>query len=125
MYHFHGLRYSTSLFFPTHRIKLNIPKDAEVGCYEEGECLGAGFADFLPLESVEECHRLCIDTDGCRFFTHYGETQEDAGCFAYLNCPDFSDAGCTDCISGEVECQVAGNVTTSTEETFEKTLALF
>ena len=96
-----------------------------MGCYEEGECLGAGFADFLPLESVEECHRLCIDTDGCRFFTHYGETQEDAGCFAYLNCPDFSDAGCTDCISGEVECQVAGNVTTSTEETFEKTLALF
>ncbi len=87
-----------------------------MGCYTKGECLGAAFEDFQPLKSEVDCHRLCINTDGCRFFTHYGAREADAGCFAYLNCPEYNDSGCSDCISGEVECPLEGSETTSTEQ---------
>ncbi len=99
-----------------------------MGCYVEGECLGAGFEDFQPLATAAECHELCINTDGCLFFTHYGDETDDFGCFAYRNCPEFSDAGCNDCISGEVDCAVRGTVRKdkylTQPNTFQQTLII-
>ncbi len=88
-----------------------VVQDAEVGCYTPGECKDSNFLDFAPLPTPEDCHQLCIITDECNFFTHYGEdSEQDFGCFAYINCPVFTDLECTDCISGEVECPVEGVV---------------
>ncbi len=85
-------------------------QDADVGCYVAGECLGAAFTDFSPLDDPAECHELCIEDGNCKFWTHYDEGGDDTGCFAYLNCPEFSDGGCDNCISGNVGCPVPGDV---------------
>ncbi len=50
-----------------------------------------------------------------RFFTHYDDRSDDYGCFAYVNCPEFSDEGCGGggCVSGEVKCPVESSVNNS------------
>ncbi len=87
-------------------------QDAEVGCYVPGECLGAAYTEFEPLESPSDCHQLCIDTEGCQFWTHYGDDSggNDYGCFAFLNCPSFDADSCDGCTSGEVDCPLSTDV---------------
>ncbi len=53
------------------------------------------------------CHQQCIDTDGCFFFTHYAE---DLTCLSFQDCVTFSNDTCSDCVSGDVDCPVQGEV---------------
>ncbi len=81
-----------------------------MGCYSEGECLRAGFVDSLArVSNAAECHELCLSTDGCRFFTYYGDATAEVACYAYVDCPELSNAACNGCVSGEAACAVRGD----------------
>ncbi len=51
-----------------------------IGCYVPGECMGALYVDFDEVITPSECHQLCIDADGCEFWTHYAD---DPLCFPF------------------------------------------
>ncbi len=96
-------------------------------CYAPGECLGAVYTDFQPLADPVACHQLCIDTPDCLYWTHYNDTTggDDYSCFAYLNCPDYSDEDCDNCISGYVECPLQGSVSQHTVYKYAGTFCFY
>ena len=59
------------------------------------------FVGITNLESPQECLSYCRGTTDCEFFTHFST---DNACFAFINCVEFNNNDCDDCISGDKEC---------------------
>ena len=58
---------------------------------------------FFAVDGPEECLESCIDLQPCNYFTHYEDPNGDL-CYAFLDCPTLSASGCSNCVSGERDC---------------------
>jgi len=76
-------------------------------CLQEGECESSqgNIIDVISeVESQETCSRLCVNEDGCYFFTYFGEGNPLRNiCILYSSC-DILDEDCIDCTTGTVDC---------------------
>ena len=63
----------------------------------------------LQVPSVEECHQLCHDTEGCNFLTYYDEAAFPVSemCQMFSSC--VSVAECSDCVSQSMDCLQCGD----------------
>ena len=59
------------------------------------------FVGVTIVPSAAECLMFCSSTSGCEFFTHYSA---DDTCFAFVNCVNYSEGSCFDCLSGDADC---------------------
>ena len=83
-------------------VSLKIVKSQdEIGCFISGECTNSPFIDYTDTDDAQGCLEFCQSFLNCNQFTHYSDTK---GCFAFYNCAQLSDEGCTTCISGDVTC---------------------
>ena len=67
-----------------------------------GECTGSTFIKVTKEADAAACLNFCKGQPGCQYFTFY---ENEGGCFSFLSCTNLSTEGCTDCISGDVECE--------------------
>ena len=75
--------------------------ETNIGCYVDGECLNSASIGFYASNGTSSCFDFCQTTAGCNYFTNY---IGDSICFAFEDCVDFSNEGCSDCTSGESVC---------------------
>ena len=67
-----------------------------------GECARSTFIKISEQNDAVACLDFCKGQAGCQYFTYY---ENEGACFNFLSCTDLSAAGCTGCISGDVECE--------------------
>ena len=71
-------------------------------CFKSGITWSTdGQLDFIPgVISVEDCVRICLETDNCKGYTWYGEIKRFKDVCTLFDNLD-GDYECTDCISGQ------------------------
>ena len=79
-----------------------IKGQSSIGCNVDGECKGSLYMDVTNQETVGECLTQCQSTIGCQFWTYYRESK---GCLGFVSCDHLSSESCTDCVSGDKECE--------------------
>ena len=88
----------------------------QIGCFIKGECLQSNSVGVTTQNSANSCLDDCKDSASCQQFTFYGDAST---CVLYSDCVELSDAGCSDCVSGDVTCDslepgMVKEITTST-----------
>ena len=75
----------------------------------DGACVG-DYNDILdvgPADSVQECQKFCLDTNGCEAYTWWDNTTSFINtCFLYRGCQD--QCPCDGCASGRINCIFTG-----------------
>ena len=75
----------------------------ELKCFVSGECTFSQHLELFTSKDEFECLGSCKTNSNCTWFTYYPAS---SSCQLFSNCKNVDDAFCTDCQSGQKECQV-------------------
>ena len=75
---------------------------AQVTCNEPGQCINSTIITITHPLSAIECLTDCKAQPGCNFYTFNPEL--DNLCELFDDCGNLTIAGCTECVSGHVNC---------------------
>ena len=75
---------------------------AQVICNEPGQCTNSTIITITQALSALECLNDCKAQPGCNFYTFNPEL--DNLCELFDECENLTTAGCTECVSGNVNC---------------------
>ncbi len=75
----------------------------ETQCFVKGECKHSTLIDESMTLGENSCLHFCQKTPGCRWFTYH---PENSFCAALTECVELSTTDCSNCLSGQTECQV-------------------
>ena len=81
----------------------NLGNCADLQCFISGECTNSDIIDIVPSNDEFECLENCQNNANCTWFTFYPDAR---GCLLVANCGDVEDTFCSNCVSGEKECEI-------------------
>jgi len=69
--------------------------------YLAGQCINSYQLDSLGVEDEFECLDACKANETCSWFTHF---EHQSLCLLFANCSSLDTSFCSDCVSGQKEC---------------------